>query len=65
MEDWEEEDARQRLRLAALVRARQELEVRRMEEGLAEAELAAILSRKRGRHIAGREEPERAAKRRR
>ena len=47
------------------VGARQELEVRRMEEGLAEAELAAILSRKRGRHIAGREEPERAAKRRR
>jgi hypothetical protein len=42
----DEEDARRKLRLATLAMARQELEVRKLEEEFAEDELAAILSRK-------------------
>jgi len=58
----QEEDARRKLRLATLARARQELEVRKLEEEFAEDELSAILSKKRDQQI---EESERASKRRR
>jgi hypothetical protein len=59
MEDQEEE-ARRKLKLAMLARARQELEVRKLEEEFAEDEL--ILSKKRDRQI---EESEKPSKRRR
>jgi hypothetical protein len=56
----QEEEARRKLKLAMLARARQELEVRKLEEEFAEDEL--ILSKKRDRQI---EESEKPSKRRR